>query len=124
MVMYSVLPFTLIAVFNFVIVSTIYLKNKNMSTIRNQSDNVRRSKKQNKITRTIVIITFLYIVFSLPTASIQGEVYALLDSTIIGRFFITLFNFLSFFYQASNFFLLFLTNKQFSKEVRNIFRIQ
>jgi hypothetical protein len=73
-------------------------------------------RKQQKMCRTIIIISFLFMIFTLPTASIQGEVYVYLNSFDVGKLIILLCNSTAYTYQASTFLLLYLTNNIFSKE--------
>ena len=80
-----------------------------------------QSKKQNKMGITIIIISIVFMVFSLPTASIQGELLSYLLSFDLGLLIITICNSLSFTYQASNFFLLLLTNQAFKREFNILF---
>ena len=121
MVMYSILPFSLIVVFNSLLIYTILKEKKRVSTMIDNSAYIRHLKKKNKTTRTIVIITFLFILFSLPTASIQGNGYNLLNRTIIGKIIVHFFNLFSFFYQGLNFLMLYFTNKKFKREYKALY---
>jgi Na+/H+ antiporter NhaC len=77
--------------------------------------------KKAEMTRTIILITFLYILLTLPGAIIAGYFYNTLIVSDIGSIFIILSSNIQFIYQAFNFFILYFTNKLFAKEVRRLF---
>ena len=113
LLLYSLVPFILLIIFNFIFIYVLYIK-KNQST--SSSNN-----KETKLIKTIIAVTILFIVFTLPTASIQGKVYTFLYSTELGQLCILLCNSFTFTYQGNNLLLLYLTNKQFVKEIKSIF---
>ena len=79
------------------------------------------NNKEFKISITVITITIPFIVFTLPTASIQcNTVYKNLYSTELGQLCILFCNVVTYTYQASNFIILYLTNKQFSMELKSI----
>ena len=73
------------------------------------------------MTRMILIITSLFILLSLPGAIVSGYFY---DDIIVldyGTMIINLLNAIQFTYPASNFFILFFTNKLFAQEIKSAF---
>ncbi len=70
---------------------------------------------------SVIVITLLFIVFTLPTASVQGNVLISLLNNDYGQFVLQILNCLTFTYQASNYIMLYISNKKFKQEARNIF---
>ena len=81
-----------------------------------------RSGKQTRMVVTIVTISVLFMAFTLPTASIQGSTLIYLLSFDFGQIIISVCNLFAFTFQASNFIMLSLTNRQFLKELRQIIK--
>ena len=95
----------------------IYLVYKN----KNRSNLTTSNNKEIKMSITVITITILFILFTLPTASIQYNiVYKNLYSTELGQLCILLCNAVTYTYQASNFIILYLSNNQFSMELKSI----
>jgi hypothetical protein len=69
---------------------------------------------------SVIVITLLFIVFTLPTASVQGNVLISLLNSDYGQFILQILNCLTFTYQASNYLMLYVSNKRFKQESRNI----
>ena len=99
-------------IFNIQLISVVY-KNKNHSNFTTSKN------KEIKMSISVIAITILFIVCTLPTASISF-VYEKLYSTDYGQLCILLCNILTYTYQASNLIILYLTNKQFSVELKSI----
>lgn len=80
------------------------------------------NRKKSEMTRTILIITFLYIILSLPGTIQTGYVYEdILKLQIdLANFIINILNGLQFSFQAFNFFILYFSNRLFSQEVKRI----
>ena len=101
--LFSILPFTLLIIFNSLIIKTVISTRKNL----NQS-----LSKQRKMAFTVLSISFLFIICVLPTSSIQGSIGYLL-SFEVGQLIVACCNSLVFTYQASNFWILSFTNARF-----------
>lgn len=78
-------------------------------------------KKKAEMTRTILFITFLYIILAFPSAILTGYYYNALIVLDIGPMLITLVDNIQFSYPAFNFFILYFSNKVFAKEVKRLF---
>lgn len=82
-------------------------------------------RKKAEMTRTILFITFLYILLSLPSAIVAGYFYNDIIVLNIGPMIITLVDNIQFSYPAFNFVILYFSNKLFAKEVKLLFsRVQ
>lgn len=79
------------------------------------------NKRKLEMSRSIVIITFSYILLTLPGAIINGYFYVTLTVYDYGQIIINFFGCISFTFPAFNFFTLFFTNKMFAKEFKSIF---
>lgn len=117
LVLYTVLPFILLTLCNILLIKTVVASKKNSSGGENKS----ADKKQVKMGMTIIIISFLFCLFTLPTASIQGSTLVYLLSFNLGQLIVSICNLFAFTYQSSNFIMLFATNSQFSQEFKKIF---
>ena len=79
------------------------------------------NRRKNRMCRNIIIISFLFMLTSLPTASIQGKTIKYLLSFSLGQLIVTLCNSLTFTYQASNFLMHYLVNRKFATAVKVLF---
>jgi hypothetical protein len=70
---------------------------------------------------SVILITLLFILFTLPTASVQGNVLIFLLNNDYGQFILQILNCLTFTFQASNYIMLYASNRKFRQEARNIF---
>ena len=75
-------------------------------------------EKKAEMTRSILIITFLYIILSLPDTIISAFFSKTFEQIEIGYLMFDLVNILHSSYPAFNFFILFFSNKVFNQEVR------
>ena len=78
-------------------------------------------KRNVQITRTILVITFLYIFATLPSILQTGYFYTNIISLEAGTLIVSAINALEFSYPALNFFILFFSNKMFADEVKAFF---
>ena len=82
--------------------------------------NTRQMKRKREMTITILIITFLFVILSLPSNIVFGYFYSYLlvidEGTMISDLVIGIH--MSF--PAFNFFILYFSNKRFSQEVKSI----
>lgn len=72
------------------------------------------------MTRTILIITFLYVTASIPNITLSGFLYRNLLTYDFGQLVLILGNGIQFSYPAYNFFILLYSNKVFAQEVKNL----
>lgn len=78
------------------------------------------NRRKTEMTRTILILTFLFIFTSLPSTIITGYFYDSVAYLNIGQIVINLINGIQFSYPAFNFFILYFTNKLFADEFKAI----
>ena len=106
-----VIPTVSLIVFN----SLVIWKATRIEIVQNTSE----MKRKREMTKTILLITFLYVIISLPSNVLVGFLYFdLLDD--YGQMIFNLVNGLQMSYPAFNFFILYFSNKRFSKEVKYI----
>lgn len=81
-------------------------------------------RRKAQMTRTILFITFLYILLSFPGYVVNGYIYQDIIQSNASQMILNLINAIQFSYPALNFFILFFSNKIFASEVKSmIFRI-
>lgn len=113
--MYSVIPFGIIFIFNLLLIY------KTLKRKINPSNTVSPSTiKKKAMTRTVMIITLGFIVFTLPSAVIGSYFVNDLYYTLYGRVIIFICEAISFSYHSYNFFLYYAFNKQFREECRSM----
>lgn len=110
------LPFTLLIVFNTII---ILKANRFNREHRNSISGSRRAgvRRKAQMTRMIVFITFLFIVVTIPSTLLSGYFYTRVITLPEGQLIVNLFNAIQFSYSAFNFFILCFSNKLFAREV-------
>lgn len=139
--MYSIIPFVLLAVINVMLIYSTKFHNK-VAIAATTTDS--KIKKRRQMTITVFLITFLFILMTLPGsfgsiffvqkindynfikkgAIVSGFYFLSLSQTQIGSAVIILMDDISFSYHAFNFFTLLLTNKKFLSEFYGIlFRV-
>lgn len=91
---------------------------------KSTTQNLHRDSRKNRMCQNIIIISFLFMISSLPTASIQGSTFKYLVTFELGQLIITVCNSIAFTYQASNFIMHFCINKKFSDAVKVFFGIK
>ena len=110
--LYNILPFGLILLFNSFLLKNV-LENRNKIL-------TGQNRKLQKMGITIISISFLFMIFSLPTASIQGETLSYLFSFDLGQLIVLICNAFAYTFQASNLLMLSFTNKKFMREFEKI----
>ena len=80
--------------------------------------NTSAERKKIRMGMTIIIISVLFCLCTLPTASIQGSTLNYLLTLDYGVVIIHFCNMFAFTFQASHFLMLYLTNSQFSNEFK------
>lgn len=86
------------------------------SSITNGASNKRKSE----MTRSILIITFSYVLLTLPAAIVNGYFFVILNVMDYGPIIINIFGSINFSFPACNFFTLLYSNKIFAKELKSI----
>ncbi len=127
--LYSLLPFFILALANLALVikmnsrSTVSVKNTRLpSHIPTSQAQVSLpiENKFGKMNRTVMIITLLFIVFTLPVAC-ASFFFNTLFASEWGVFLIKFLNCVSFSYHAGTFFISYFSNAIFKNEVRRLF---
>jgi hypothetical protein len=119
LILYSVVPFGLILVLNSLLIlkmrsrSLIYIKSFSLS---NSSS---RKSKRNSMNKTVIILTFLFILMTLPSAC-ASYFFDQLFVSEHGRFIVALCDAISFSYHGLNFVVYFLTNRRFRRKLMNV----
>lgn len=81
---------------------------------------LRRAKRKAQMTKTILLITFIYIFTSLPGILQTGYFYTTIIVLESGQMIVSLINAIQFSYPAFNFFILYFTNRLFANEVKRL----
>ena len=123
--LYTLLPFLLITLCNILLILTV-LNSKKSFAKKKEKDGKQSSadRKQFKMATTIIIISVLFVLFTLPTASIQGSTLVYLLGFNAGQLVVAFCNMFAYTYMASNFLMLAATNSQFEQEVKLVFGIK
>lgn len=121
-------PFVLLIIFN---CGIIYEATKYSRRIRIQQASQKAGprlqitsnslNKKAEMSKTILLVTFIYILIASPSAIYSGYFYADLVNTDYGPMINNIFDAIIFSYPAFNFFILYFSNKKFHKEVREWF---
>jgi len=112
-------PFILLITASALLIYEIQKKSAGRSVSQNRSDS------QRALNKTVVSVTIVYIVITTPVAVVTSFLNSLLQSSgEIGNLIINIADSVSFSFHAFNFFILYLTNKRYSKEVRAFFKIK
>ena len=115
--MYSVIPFVTLFITNLAFIINLYQKKKTsttaptLDTVKNKKSN-SNNKKLRSINVTIMVMTFLFILMTLPCAFASFYFNELIVSDL-GYFFIVLSNCISFSYHGLNCVLYYFSNKKF-----------
>lgn len=94
------------------------LNAESITISRPTSASTKRRKME--MTRSILLITFLYIALVFPSTVIQTYFYTPILGLAYGRIIINLLYFFQFSYSGFNFIILFFTNKLFAQQVKVI----
>lgn len=105
-------PFLVIAISNFALLYQIYLKK---STIRPNAITREQRSRQDRLNKTVLLMTFLFIVMTAPIA-MASFFFNDLFATDYGVFIIYLVDFISFCYHGLNFIVMAFSNRMFYNE--------
>lgn len=120
LMLYSVVPFIVLLIVNFLLVRKIMSRKKIHLSISNVT-NEKKSRKNDRINRTVLLLTFLFILMTLPSAS-ASFFFTTLVTSDFGLFLIVLFNCISFSYHGFNFIFMAFSNKIFFEEYKKLFK--
>ena len=108
MVIYNLVPFSLMAVFNSLLIyKTFY------NGVKMPASNLKKSLKRRRLTISLLVITFGFVVMTLPGTIVYGFFYDFFFSFKLGHAFAMISDYLMFIQHSSIFFSCFLTNYKF-----------
>lgn len=125
MIIYNLIPFCVMTIFNGLLIKNVLLtshislhrhhNNNNSNTNNNSKPNPAQTKGQRKkraLTISLVFVTVLFLVMTLPSSIIFGFFYDFFSQNF-GRSFLLIVDYLSFMNSSSIFFVSLLTNAKF-----------
>lgn len=112
-------PVGVLLVVNFLI---IYKATQFSRSHRNATNlaSIQSEKKKSQMTRTILVLTFIYIAFTLPEQIYAGYVYVYVSQFYIVQMMSNIITFIQLFYPSFHIFILLWSNKQFAIEIKSI----
>ena len=116
-ILYSYAPFALLAIANFLLILHLRLRAKKSSVKSSDA----QKKKNAKMNLTVIIITLLFIVMTLPSALVSIY-YNDLVITYTGLAWAIFGNSIGFSYHGFSFFILYSTNSRFRDEFKGLFK--
>ena len=114
--LYSYIPFCLLAVNNLFLIYSIHVRKKAIASDPNSS-HVRKKKSMN---RTVIFITLIFILMTLPS-SIASIYFDQLIISSVGSVILIALDALSFSYHGLNILVLLYTNQQFKRDFKVFF---
>ena len=103
--LFVVIPFIIQITLNFLLI-------KQIRQIKSKQTSLKSQKQERCMQITVLSMSFSYMIASLPTGSIQGQVYVNLIQTEIGQIVIIGCNALLATYQAGNIIIFLVTNNR------------
>lgn len=118
LVLYNLIPFCIMLLFNSLLIVTILSSRKSLNSSNNK-ESVKSIRKKNRITLSILTITFVFIILTAPSsiawAFLKDQIFALSFGSTIFQ----LCGFFSFFNHSSIFLTCFVSNYKFRSVVIN-----
>lgn len=118
LVMYSLIPFSLMLVFNILLIYKTLIPRKNTKS----SLSIRSIRKKKKLTISILSITFCFIIMTTPASIAYGFFEKKLSKTLTGKAILIILDFIMYFYHSILFINCFVTNAKFRKYFLNFFK--
>ncbi len=117
-ILYSFLPFSLLAIANLLLIIFLFKVRRSLTSLKL---NAVRAKKQKSLNLTVISLTLIFILMTSPSAicSIFFEIWM---KTFMGRIVISLSDSICFSYHGLNFILLLLSNKKFALHVLKLIK--
>jgi hypothetical protein len=113
---YSLVPFSILLIFNILLIFEVRKSRLSISA----NNNSFALKRKFQMSLTVIILTFSFIIMTLPGAIVSGFFFAIFTFTDEGYFKLILFDSITFSYHAFNFFILLLSNKKFSEAFKSM----
>ncbi len=120
--LYSLIPSSLMIVFNSLLISKTFYLDKNKTLKYNKNKKVSAISKKTGLTISLLFITFSFIIMTLPASLCYGFFFDLFRSTTVLKYILTLTDYLSYLNHSFIFFNCFLTNRIFRIFVIRIFK--
>lgn len=105
---YSIIPFIIMFIFNILLISKTLITNK--SSMKKSKEALKSMRKKRKLTISILVITFGFIVMTMPVSFVFTFVRGPIEALKYGRIILDLLNFISFSFHASLFSTCFMSN--------------
>ena len=86
----------------------------------NAANNIQSERKKTQMTKMILFLTFLYIVLAMPEKISNGYFFDYIYGLDYGHMIVIIIDSIQFSYSSFQIFILFMSNKQFAKEVKEI----
>lgn len=102
--------------------ATRYVRNRRkiLSVMSSSMIHAPISKRRSEMTRTILTITFAYIMFTLPSSIVNGYFYVPLMNLEYGELVVNIVGCVNFTFPVLNFFALLYSNKMFAYEFKSL----
>lgn len=127
MATYSLAPFLVLAIANLLLIRKIMsrkvVKMTTMSSTFTNAKSTGKKSKSDRINKTVIILTLIFVMMTLPLAS-ASFFFNQLVLTDYGLFIIVLLDCISFSYHGLNFILMAFSNKIFRKQYKKTFKIK
>lgn len=94
--------------------------NAEQQTISNLVRSIRSRQRKVQLTRMILLLTFLYVIISLPDFILYGYYYSSLYKLYYGQMIVNILNAVHFSYPAFQIFILYYSNNRFAREFKKI----
>lgn len=123
LVIYSIVPFILMVLFNSLLIKVTYSRNRKLNSHLFQDKRTHELNiRKRRLTISLFIITFAFLSMTLPGNIIYAFFYKDMNATLIGTKILIIVDCLMFFQHVSIFFVCLFTNKLFRKVVINILK--
>lgn len=117
---YSIVPFCLLVLVNSLLLIKSVFCNK-MNQVGPMTNSAQKRHKRS-MTLTLIVITFSFILFTLPSSIAGGYLYRQMISSENGLATLYLLNNISFSFHSFNFIVFLIFNKKFQNEFKKIIR--
>ena len=116
--LYSVTPFILLAIFNLLLLQKLLLAHRKNLASRKTPNAIAKKRSMSK---TVLFVTSWFILITLPHSITGGYYWENLYGTDYGRLILYVTQSLQFTHHSANFVMLYVVNKKFKKEIKQIF---
>lgn len=112
----------LLIIFNFLIIykSTRFTHKKTATTDVTVKSSSKASKRKTEMTRTILMVTFIYVALVLPSSILNAYFYPPIVALDEGQMIVNFISVVQFSYSSFNFVILYFSNKLFAQEMKRM----